>query len=139
MSEYINLPSERRADTVAISRKALSFAATLVALFIGGVGTQFYALTLDNVRLNGRVDTLELFGPKTGERFTKSDAADLKDADARLFAYIQRVDQSVTAHHASPEHEGANRRLVGCETWRLRHEEKHEDLQGDIYLNHDHD
>lgn len=129
MGEYIDLQKpERRGDAVAIPRKAFSFALTLVALFVGGVGAQFYSLTLDNVRINGRLETLELFGPVTGQRFTHNDGEDLKEADARLFAYIQRVDESVTVHHAAPEHEGADRRLINCERWRYRHDEKHEEL-----------
>lgn len=133
MSDYIDPPSDRRSDSVAIPRKAVTIATGMATAFIIGVSTIFYNLLLDNVRINGRLDTLELFGPKSGERFTWADGEDIKEQDARLFAYIQRVDQSVIAHHAKAEHEGANRRLVNCETWRLRHEAKHDEIGDEIH------
>ena len=65
--------SDERDDTVQVSRTAFKLATTLVTAFILAISGILWNIVLDNVRLNGRVTQLELFGPSSGKRFTKDD------------------------------------------------------------------
>ena len=65
--------TERREDTVAIPRQAITFAAALAVSVLAGVGAVLWNVTSTSISVNERVAQLESFGPKSGERFTKDD------------------------------------------------------------------
>ena len=65
--------TERREDTVAIPRQAITFAAALAVSLLAGVGAVLWNVTSASISVNERVAQLESFGPHSGERFTKAD------------------------------------------------------------------
>jgi hypothetical protein len=76
--------TEQRADTLAIPRQAVQFAAALAVLLLGGVGAVLWNVTTAAITLDQRVEQLEQFGPNTGERFTKADGDRMRDEIRKL-------------------------------------------------------
>lgn len=66
---------QQSADSVALSRTALNFAASLTtAAFLGFAGI-FWNVYADSVRTDERLKALEEFVPKSGERYTAAMAS----------------------------------------------------------------
>ena len=117
---------ERRADTVAVSRKAFQFwTALATAAFMGASGA-IYSINNDVVRLSENIKFLNSFGPGTGKRFTADDGDAVKEDLAELKRWVLEMQKSVSAHHAKGEHPFADRRLNELERWRIDHHEKHD-------------
>jgi len=69
---------ERRSDTVAIPRPAITFAAALAVSMLAGVGAVLWSVTSASISLDQRVAQLESFGPQSGARFTRADGEALR-------------------------------------------------------------
>lgn len=113
----VDRPEQRR-NTVAISRQAASFAATLAATAFIGISTVFYQrglvladLTAKQEAQKERIDELKRFGPGTGRRFTWDDGVELKRELREVKDDLREIHKLQTAHGTQGAHLDADRRI----------------------------
>lgn len=106
---------ERRADTVAVSRKTATVVATVAAGAILAGGSAMFRIAVDHAALLVRVETLEQFGQDTGRRWTFDDAA-REDGrqDEEIRAVREEMNQMrkcLDMHRGQEAHQSANVRI----------------------------
>lgn len=94
--------TERRTDTLSLSKQTATVIAAVTLSFVSGVAVVFWNLVLDSVRHDDRITHLEQFAD-IGTRFTMDHGAALRE-------------EFRTAH------EGHSIRLTQLEVWQLEHE-----------------
>ena len=111
--------SERRADTVAISRATANRLVALGAAVLLAVSGAFWGVVRDSIRMAQQIAYLEKFGPGTGQRFTYQDGQELREMIREVSRDhkkdVERVLEVVSLHISQGAHPRADQRLQSLE------------------------